>query len=281
MDNGSLMLIPVGGLANRMRAIASAYTLTRQVSGRLQVVWFQDWALNAPFHSVFIKPEQPMLREATLKDRLFYDRARRRNLWLPALAQRLLFERRIMEQEIGGLLNRQFDFAQWMQGHRCYMSSYSLIVPVQDSLYRQLFVPVMEVTSAVSRYQEQFSAHTVGLHIRRTDHVMSIADSPDELFVKRVETEIEAHADTKVFLATDSESVKQLFRQRFGNRIITQQAAARRDSIEGIRGGLIDMYTLARTDRLYGSTGSSFAEIAACLGGKPLEVLSLQEQSDM
>ena len=79
------MFIPSGGLANRMRAIASAYALTQETGSDLQIVWFQDWALNAPFHSVFVHPVQLKLREATLTDHLLYDRARRRNLWLPAL----------------------------------------------------------------------------------------------------------------------------------------------------------------------------------------------------
>ena len=44
MRKGQLLFVPSGGLANRMRAIASAYTLTQQTDSDLQVVWFQDWA---------------------------------------------------------------------------------------------------------------------------------------------------------------------------------------------------------------------------------------------
>ena len=47
MKKGSLMFIPSGGLANRMRAIASAYALTQETESDLQVVWFRDWALRS------------------------------------------------------------------------------------------------------------------------------------------------------------------------------------------------------------------------------------------
>ena len=44
-----IILVPVGGLANRMRAVASAVTLTYRVRRKLEVLWFRDWGLNAPF----------------------------------------------------------------------------------------------------------------------------------------------------------------------------------------------------------------------------------------
>ena len=269
------MFIPSGGLANRMRAIASAYALTQETGSDLQIVWFQDWALNAPFHSVFVHPAQIRLREATLTDKLLYDRARRRNLWLPALPQRLLFERHIKEQMVTPLKKQNFDFIAWAKGYRCYMSCYQVFGTFPDSLYRELFQPVKEVTEQVDGYRSQFSDHTIGLHIRRTDHVESIEHSPDRLFIEKVEAEIAANADTKVFLATDNDDVKRTFRQRFGNRIITPTATADRNSVEGIRGGLADMYTLAATDKIYGSAVSSFSPMAAKIGGTPIEVLSL------
>lgn len=271
---GTLTFVPAGGLANRMLAVASAYTLARQTGIKLQVLWFQDWALSAPFRSIFEKPCGLSLRDATLADYLLYDRARKRNLWLPALPQRLLFERRIKEEHVDALKRQGFDFAQWATGHRCYMSCFSVFGLVPDAVYSQLFRPVREVMAVVDSYCSQFSAYTIGLHIRRTDHAQAIAQSPDELFLQKVEAAIEAHADTKVFLATDSTAVKHLLTSRFGSRIITPGQEARRDSTDGIRGGLADMYTLARTNIIYGSAGSTFSPMAARIGGNEIEILS-------
>lgn len=61
-----LYMIPSGGLANRMRAIVSGYWLAGQTGSRLQIIWFRDWALNAPFHELFmpLNEEKIPLREA-------------------------------------------------------------------------------------------------------------------------------------------------------------------------------------------------------------------------
>lgn len=274
MKKGSLMLVPSGGLANRMRAIASAYALTQQTGSDLQVVWFQDWALNAPFHSIFLPIEQLCLREAKGTDFVFYDRPRRRNLWIPALSQQLLFDRRVKEQDVDELNRQGFNFCEWVCRHKCYMSSYCVFGEVYDVLYRQLFVPVKEVTNVVDIFQASFSDYTIGVHVRRTDHSIAIENSPDYLFVEKAEQEIDKNIETRIFLATDSNEVKKLFVTKFGSRVIMQQAEARRDNIEGIRGGLIDMYTLARTHKIYGSAGSTFSSMAASLGGIELEIIT-------
>ena len=268
------MLIPSGGLANRMRSIASAYTLAQQVGIGLQVIWFQDWAVNAPFSSIFMPTSNLPLRDATLSDMLVYDRARRRNLWLPALAQRLLFERRLHEDTILSLMDQKFDFVGWVRGHYCYISSYMDFYPYDSLLLHELFVPVREITEAVSRNREQLgSTRSIGIHIRRTDHVVSILKSPTSLFVDKMKEETDRHDDTKFYLATDSNEVKYKLKSIFGSRIVTPDAEARRDNIEGIRGGLVDMYTLASTSKIYGSQGSSFSKMASRLGNIELRQL--------
>ena len=271
--NGSLLFVPSGGLANRMRAVASAFELCKKVDSTLQVVWFQDWALHAPFRSIFEETPLVAVREATLTDLLIYDRARRRNLWLPALPQKIRFSRHIKEQMVTPLKQQKFDFEQWASGHRCYMSCYQVFGDVPDSTYATLFHPVREVMEVVDNNRSKFSAHTIGLHIRRTDNAESIAKSPTSLFIDIVKRHIELHDDTRVFLATDSNGVKQELCQLFGEHIIPPPTEeARRDSISGIRGGVADMWTLAATQIIYGSAGSSFSPMAASIGGTPLEI---------
>lgn len=79
-----IILVPVGGLANRMRAVASAVTLTYRVRRKLEVLWFRDWGLNAPFFKVFEEPELMNISfsETSCKHLLMYDRPRRRNFYI-------------------------------------------------------------------------------------------------------------------------------------------------------------------------------------------------------
>lgn len=273
MDNGRLLFVPSGGLANRMRAIASAWNLSQQTGSRLRVVWFRDWALNAPWRDIFEPVPELAVRDATPLDALLYDRPRRRNLWLPLLPQRLLFERRIDEPQVTPLKQRGFDFEDWARGRRCWMSCYQVFGTVPDSVYGRLFHPVEAVMARVEGYRRRFSGHTIGFHIRRTDSQASIEESPLELFVEAGDREVAAHGDTRIFLATDDEPTKDALRRHFAGRLITSEAPAARSSTEGIRDGLADMWTLAATCVVYGSAGSSFSPMAARVGGTRLVVL--------
>jgi hypothetical protein len=259
-----------------MRAVASAYELCKKVDSTLQVVWFQDWALHAPFRSIFEETPLVAIREATMLDHILYDRARKKNLFVPTLPQRILFQRHIKEQDVTPLKKQSFDFEQWARGKRCYMSCYQVFGSFPDELYSRLFRPVKEVMDVVDGYRSQFGSHTIGLHIRRTDNAESIAKSPTSLFINKVREEIDQHADAKVFLATDSAEVKQEFIAAFGSHIITPKEDACRDSISGIRGGVVDLWTLASTQKIYGSAGSSFSPMAASIGGVPLEIMNAQ-----
>ena len=276
MNSGTLTLVPSGGLANRMRAVASAYSLCEATGSRLQVVWFRDWALDAAFNDIFepVDPSLFDLREARILDFIVNDRPRRKNLWIPKLLQMLVYpphyKSRIYEREVTPLKRQGFDFEAWQRGHRCYMSCYQVFGSFPDTLYGKLFRPVRGVMEQVERNECMFSAHTIGMHIRRTDNMESIEKSPTQFFIDAGRKELESYADLKIFLATDSEDVKREMREEFGNRIITAGEEAFRGNVDGIRGGLADMYTLARTQCIYGSAGSSFSEMASYIGGKPL-----------
>jgi hypothetical protein len=125
----------------------------------------------------------------------------------------------------------------------------------------------------VTKNESQFSAYTIGMHIRRTDNIDSIRRSPLELFVEAGQRELAVCDDLTIFLATDSEDVKNEMRSVFGNRVVTSEHEATRDSITGLREGLADMWTLSRTQRIYGSAGSSFSVMASRVGGNELQIL--------
>jgi hypothetical protein len=276
MKKSSLLFVPSGGLANRMRAIASAYTLAKETSSKLQVVWFRDWTLNAPFHDIFMPIDKSILslREASIVDKIINDRPRKRNMYFFRIPQSIIYDRCIQEKEITPLKEENFDFHKWItDGHSCYMSCYQEFGTYEDSTCRMLFRPTKQVEEKINANVAKFSAHTIGMHIRRTDNSESISKSPTRLFFDYADKEIQAHDDTTIFLATDSEDVKEEMANRYGERIITSQNEADRNSIAGIREGLADMYTLSKTDKIYGSAGSTFSVMAAKIGGNELNVL--------
>ena len=76
MNTGKLLFVPSGGLANRMRAMASAWQLAANTGVKIETIWFCDWALNAPFHSIFepIDNAEMVAREAKAWELLTLDR---------------------------------------------------------------------------------------------------------------------------------------------------------------------------------------------------------------
>lgn len=275
-----LVFVPVGGLANRMRAIASAVTLMEGIGGETEIVWFKEWAMNAPWRELFVPFDRRgvRLRDASAADTWLLDRPRHKNLGLPRLWQALRFDGRLYEQQFAPLLASGFDFSAWAQTHsRLYMASYSEFAGFDPTLPARLFTPVTAIREAVDRRMGTLTGRTIGVHIRRTDHAEAIRRSPIELFYAALDREIEADERTAIYLATDSEAVKHDLRARYGTRLHTAGAPADRESTAGIRDGLTDMYSLARCTHIYGSFGSTFSEMAARLGGAGFEVLALKD----
>ncbi len=273
-DNKSLIFIPSGGLANRMRAVASAYEMCRRTGVELRVVWFKDWALCAPFHEIFQPVDSLHVSDATPLDVLLYDRPRRRNLWIPRIFQNILFHQRIDEIRVTPLKCQEFDFDRWVTSKRkSWMSSYQDFGEFDNTVYRTIFRPADCIETAVRQFTSRFSEHTIGFHIRRTDNKESIDKSPVSLFIEAGKKEIALNPSTKIFLATDDEGVKKELTDIFGDKIMTTDKPADRSGTDGIRGGLTDMYTLSHTDTIYGSAGSSFSVMAAKIGGNRLVIL--------
>lgn len=262
---GSLYFVPLNGLGNRMRAMASACHLAAQTGIRLHTVWFKDYALNASFHEIFNPIPDMEVAEAGIIDKVLCMDPCFKNLGIPILLERILFQQTMDCWKVNIMLHDGIDFnyQQWVKGKRSKMSCFSEFGNPPVSLYPRLFKPVDSVKSEVERRINNFSSHTIGFHIRRTDNNESIANSPIRLFIEAGEREISEHDDTKIYLATDDQPTKRAMRSHFGDRVLISSRPSSRTSLEGILDGLADMYTLAYTSVIYGSYGSTFSDVAA------------------
>ena len=272
-----ITLIPAGGLANRMKAMAAGRRLAEQCRGRLDMIWFQDWGLGCRFDDLFA-PLPPLpgggtLREASLSDLLLRDRPRRRNLWLPRLFERLSYDVCLDEREVTRRNLAGFDFATLCRGRRVWLSSHIFFITldIPDDIFDE-FRPLPQLEAEIGRRRQALGNNVVGVHIRRTDNVESIRQSPTELFVQRMRQE---SADTVFYLATDSEAEKATLRGIFGPRIVTSESRAERGTLQGMRDAVIEMYLLSRTRRILGSAASTYSRTAASIGRIPLEIMSV------
>lgn len=275
VKKSEMTLLPIGGLANRMRAIASAVHLCRLSGCSLDVYWFRDKGLNARFGDIFkeIETDKVCIHGDSLLGKLLYDRPRRHNMWIPLVPQKLLFRNRVYDNEINDYERNKDIFMKLLAEGCLYISSCYSIIDFNTDIFRDLFKPVEEIETKACSVISNMSDYRIGIHVRRTDHIVSINNSPNELFYQAIDEELNLNNSLSIYLATDSEDVKEDFKNKYGNRIFFSTSEADRNSVFGIMDAVAEMYILSMTNKIYGSYGSSYSEVAAALGGIPLIVL--------
>ena len=283
-------IILEGGLGNRMRVAASAYAMAKRTGIPVRVLWTKQWGMNCRFEDLFTLTPAPSaqgagssfsLRDARGFEKLLFARPTLKNLHAPRLLQRLCYRHIIYAPQIWYLNRDGFDYEAWFRQGGTLMTAYRDFCPWTSDDLRQLFRPNDGVRRLIDERCRDFTANTIGIHIRRTDHQQAIDESPLELFIEAIDREQESSsrmaayhgAPFSIYLATDDEATKEALRRRYGNRVITSEAEATRESTDGIRDALVEMYALSRTRHIYGSAGSTFSPIAACLGDVPITIL--------
>lgn len=280
--NPQATIILEGGLGNRMRVAASAYAMAQRTGVPMRVLWTSQWGMRCRFDELFEdSPASSPVREGkeyTLRDaqgfeKVMFARPTWKNLHVPKLLQRLMYNNIILAPQIWYLNRDGFDYESWFRQGGTLMTAYRDFCPWTSDDLRLLFRPNMEVQRLINERTAAFSAHSIGVHIRRTDHQQAIDESPLEVFTEAIDREMEQHNDLSIYLATDDEATKDALRSRYGKRVIMSSAKATRESNDGIRDALVEMYALSRTQHIYGSAGSTFSPIAACLGDVPITIL--------
>jgi len=266
-----------GGLANRMRAIASGVALAADVDAGVRILWIVNDELHAGFNDLFIP--SPSLRIDSISSILglfsCYP-ARKRNLYLSPVVRSVMFDT-ILEDDgrlpIGD--PNEMKAAVTGSAGRTFIGSGLQFYPFSPELYKSLFQPRADICNAVSEQMKALGHTPIGFHIRRTDNKAAIAGSPLELFIEKA-GELLCDSNVRIYLATDNNTVKQRLGSLFKDKIIYSPSAADRRSKNGMRQALAEMLILSRCSRIYGSFYSSFSEAAAMLGDVPLDILKVK-----
>ncbi len=273
------ILCPMGGLANRMRAIDSALALCRRFDRPLEIVWIRDARqINARFSDLFDPPGRPgvSLREATLLDRLrFAPPVWRRNAKLPLLWQFLRFgSRRRLSVARGLALQREGvvppPFA--LRDRTVFLPAWWQIVPTEERY--AFFRPIAPLRAEIDALAGSLPPGPVArVPVRRGDHAQAIRNSPIEAFEARMDALLATGGAASFFLATDDPGVRDRLARRYGPRLRFRDGSSDRSSADGMRGAVVDLWTLSRCSRILASAGSTFAPTAAALGAVPCETI--------
>lgn len=271
----SVIIEPYGGLGNRIRSLASGlWVCSLRGESMLGIVWSQNSELNIPLDQLFeinknwVLTEYPGVTYGSIQKNPFKriitfiinnlrignkkvmkDRDLK-NYWKDPTS----FEKQLMDQK-GLYLHTCEAFGDY----RDFLGAIRPSVGIQEELKAQL---------------EIWNFGYIGVHIRRTDHVQAIANSPIEGFQKQMEEILKTNKSEKFYVTSDDEMVETFFKDQFGDSILSRDKLRSRNEADGVKAAFVDLLLLANSNRILGSFSSSFSQIAAEVGGVSLNIIN-------
>lgn len=277
-----MTVIPQGGLCNRLRVVLSALAVSRH-GHDVTVEWGSTRECRAAFSELFqslTAPEKDTAENAAygtfrIRDRRWWNAPQtRRNLHIPALLRRVVYDLQLVNYRC----THADDFLSRARAcNNIYVSTGYDIYPYSPALAR-LLRPVEALQKQIDALTATFDEHTVGVHIRRTDNAQSRSHSTDEAFIAAMQQAVIEDNATHFFVATDEPRLLDVLKEKYPGRIMHQQLSdVRRDTTDGMRQAVIDLFCLARTHHLLGSYWSSFTDMAAEIGEQPVHIIGAPE----
>lgn len=262
-----ITFVPKAGLGNRMRGIASAYRLAQSIDEKLEIVWINNHECNCSPHLLFELPEGvaiktipwiplPLAIRMRIQDMI--RRSYRKNRDIVLLDEDLWD----MEQSFINSLKGKNVYIETAAGWDCKEADSFDIFKVNPELINNV--------ESFLRENQLENRKLIGVHIRRTDMEAARVDSPRESFIRCMEKELQDNPEVCFYLATDDVTEKEFFMNTFGiNRVFCQNIEADRHRPTGIQKALEEIILLGRCQKIYGTKGSSFSNLAADFGHTP------------
>jgi hypothetical protein len=269
---------PCAGLGNRFIGIACAYYAAKELHSPLTVVWKRESVMGTRASSLIRLPSDIPVIEI---NQCGYRKGKLDHLKGTVILSAL-------HNKCG--LSLSCDDITALYNHGGFENVKALISR-QENVYIKATNPFYDlstvdnplgfirpapaITEKVVATIGSKASSCIGVHVRRTDHLEAIANSPLELFEKRMTEFINADPQTKFYVATDDNSVLNELSAKFPDRIVTlADKCLSRDSEQGIIDAYTEMLCLSRCQRIIGSFNSTFSSMAAAIGNIPLEVMS-------
>lgn len=286
LGQNNIVFVPTDGLCNRMRSIASAVSLSKHLSRELEVIWLINRSLGCPFNQLFKPlPSIRVIQSKKLTNHLYQDRdyvlamSKDKCIRLMLLSSSRLYKNLMYDDVIDSI--EMADISPADLTSKVAKSRRPLLITNRE-FYKDFkpnsydfFRPIDELERQIKERIAGFNEYTIAIHIRRGDHKKSILNSPSSLFETVVSNEIDINSKVNFYVASDSVKDKQYLSDRFGSRIIADFRETSRYNSQGLQAALIDLYSLSRCCKIYGSYWSSFSRVAADISG--IELITLTQ----
>lgn len=283
MNNKSkrkIIFYPDAGLGNRLNCLYSALYWIKTLNLNPMILWEVEYACCVRFEELFETPRNIKIKTVyTLsikKDSLL--RNIKGKLYTKIVKLLPYFVSSEQTSEIFNSFGEKGIIELLNAGSKC-VKAFSLFCDIEHIRETiPLLKPSKEIVKRVDEIMNPYQiggARIIGIHIRRTDHNLSIEKSPTELFYNKMNSIIE-EGNTIFYVATDDQTVLDEIGKSFPviNHIRFSDEITRRSS-NGIKDAYVDMLCLSRCEKIYGSFNSTFSAMAGIIGNVECEILSL------
>lgn len=283
---GSITIIPLGGVARRIRTIASAIELFNEHPEKpVEILWIPTDDFSAPSERLFtLSPKYVSshitIREGTWRDRLTNDIPQVRNLFLPAPFVFLRYDHIWGPKRVSELVRSGKEYAADLRerclkpGEKILLCTNETLCKCDSQIYRYL-VPTVEVTGVRNSRMSGWKDNVVGIHLTRTRDDNNYAESPTELFIQRMQKMVERDTTTTFFLATTNSDEMERLQTIFRKRVFALHSISEPGSAESAIESYGELLALSHTRMILTTPNSTFSEVASELGRIPLEQLSI------
>lgn len=213
-----LVAIPTGGLANRLRMLASASRMANSLDLPFRILWEENRACGCPLDKLFSN-YWPLITESQLRDLPsvssysdYRDKDGSYRMVLNSI-QRPVSNTNIVIKSCWFVA---FDYEAVEDSEHLLPDGFKMEMVDYFSRLR----PVGLVSEQVDKLSARFNEYTVGVHIRRTDHTDARRLSTDEKFKEKMLGILAEEPKTKFFLATDCPKTEELFTKMFCERVM-------------------------------------------------------------
>ncbi|XOV90870.1 MAG: hypothetical protein ACFHWX_11735 [Bacteroidota bacterium] len=237
----------------------------------LKIIWIKNEDLGSPFKELYHPLNHPTVKteliELNKRPFLYSDRLLgnpRQKLYNAFLKQyqKFYFDKVLHARETALLKTKGYDFLNLKNYQKPYISSWG---KMDDKTFNSsIFEPVDSIKPEIIT----FKTPTIGVHIRRTDHSLVINKTPLERFYQMMDQELIEDPKVKFFVASDSAEVKVELEKRYPDHLITTSPLkSERGSSKGMINAMIDLYSLANTKKIIGTSLSTFTLMASEIKG--------------
>jgi hypothetical protein len=289
---------PLGGLCNRIRAMDSIISLAIDYGHKVTVLWVQNEKCNCPYSSLFKPPENTDIKIVEVKHELEitkvyaldnYEESIHENFKiifptvhlddfllnkeLSSVYNWKLYNGIKSSEEIDALFIKKIDLKlkKLLAKETIYITSCYRLSPLKNKY--TFFKPIDKIVKKVDAITIKFN-NTIGVHIRRTDHIVSKKYSALKKFELEMGKYILQEDSTTFYLSTDCKETKNQLVSKFKNRIIKQEINSYdRNDKTAIKEALVDLLALSKSKKIIGSYLSSFTDMAVDIGGLEKQII--------